>query len=229
MAQKFANAARSTLASSITNVATSLTVATGEGSRFPALSAGDWFYAVLQDATNLEIVKVEARSGDTLSTITRAQQGTTAAAFSAGAVIGLRPTAADMKTPPTGDVVGTTDTQTLSGKTLTALKETKTAPSISAGTLTIDCSAGTVFAVSLNANITTLSFTNVPATGTAFGLTLLFTADGTQRTITWGAAVKWPGGTGPTMTATSGKVDTMVLLTHDGGTTWYAYNAGQNA
>lgn len=113
--------------------------------------------------------------------------------------------------------------------TATGLKETKTAPSISSGTLTIDCSAGNVFAVSLNANITTLSFSNVPSSGTAYGLTLAFTADGTARTITWGSAVKWPGGTAPTLTSTNAKVDTFVLLTYDNGTNWFAFNSGQNA
>ena len=133
------------------------------------------------------------------------------------------------KTAPSGTVVGTTDTQTLTGKTITGVKETKTAPSISAGTLTLDCSSGNVFAVSLNANITTLSFTNVPSSGTAYGLTLALTADGTARTVTWGASVKWPSGTAPTLTSTNAKVDTFILYTHDGGTTWYAFTGGQNA
>lgn len=109
------------------------------------------------------------------------------------------------------------------------VNETKTAPSISAGTLALNCANGNVFAVSLNANITTLSFSNVPTTGTAYALTLSFTADGTARTVTWGAAVKWPGGTAPTLTSTNGKVDTFVLTTWDSGTTWYAFTAGQNA
>lgn len=127
------------------------------------------------------------------------------------------------------DYVTPTGTGTLSGKTITGVKETKTAPAISAGTLTLDCSAGNVFAVSLNANITTLSFTNVPSTGTAYGLTLALTADGTARTVTWGSAVKWPSGTAPTLTSTNAKVDTFILYTHDGGTTWYAFTGGQNA
>lgn len=109
------------------------------------------------------------------------------------------------------------------------LNEKKNAPSISSGTLTLDCSAGNVFAVSLNANITTLTFSNVPASGKAYSLTLSLTADGTARTVTWGSAVKWPGGTAPTLTSTNGKVDTFVMFTHDGGTTWYAFNAGQNS
>lgn len=133
------------------------------------------------------------------------------------------------KTAPSGTVVGTTDTQTLSAKTITGLRETRTAPTISSGTLTLDCSAGNVFNVALNANITTLSFTNVPSSGTAFALTLLLTADGTARTVTWGASVKWPGGTAPTLTSTNGKVDAFVLFTHDGGTNWLAFTGGQNS
>lgn len=118
---------------------------------------------------------------------------------------------------------------TLTTATITGSRETKTAPTISAGTLTLDCSAGNVFAVSLNASITTLSFSNVPTTGTAYALTLSFTADGTARTVTWGSAVKWPSGNAPTLTSTNAKVDTFVLTTWDGGTTWYAFTAGQNA
>ena len=132
------------------------------------------------------------------------------------------------KTAPSGTVVGTSDTQTLTAKTLTGLRETRTTPSISSGTLTLDCSAGNVFAVSLNANITTLTFTNVPSSGTAYGLTLALTADGTARTITWGSAVKWPAGTAPTLTSTNNKVDVFVLTTWDGGTNWYAVVGGQN-
>lgn len=112
---------------------------------------------------------------------------------------------------------------------ITGLDETKTAPTISTNTLTLNCSLGNVFAVSLNANITTLTFSNVPTTGTAYALTLSFTADGTARTVTWGAAVKWPGGTAPTLTSTNAKVDTFVLTTWDAGTTWYAFVAGQNS
>ena len=108
------------------------------------------------------------------------------------------------------------------------LNETKTAPSISTNTLTLNCANGNVFSVSLNANITTLSFTNIPSSSTAFALTLALTANGTAYTITWPAAVKWPGGTAPTLTSTNGKVDTFILTTWDAGTTWYAFVAGQN-
>jgi hypothetical protein len=127
-----------------------------------------------------------------------------------------------------GSVVLSTSPTVTTG-TYTGLNETQTSPSISGGTLTLNCAVGNVFAVALNASVTTLSFTNVPASGKAYALTLSLTANGTAYTITWGAAVKWPGGTAPTLTSTNGKVDTFVLYTYDGGTTWYAFTAGQNA
>lgn len=109
-----------------------------------------------------------------------------------------------------------------------SVRETRTAPTISAGALTLDCSQGSVFQVSLNANITTLTLSNPPASGFAYTMILQFMADGTARTVTWPAAVKWSGGFTPTMTSTNGKVDLFTLTTHDGGTNWYASTVGQN-
>lgn len=94
MGIKVANNANATLAASINSSATSITVTSGQGARFPTLSAGDYFYATLIDVSNnLEIVKVTARSTDVL-TIVRAQESTTARAYSTGDRIELRLTAA---------------------------------------------------------------------------------------------------------------------------------------
>jgi hypothetical protein len=38
----------------------------------------------------------------------------------------------------------------------------------------------------------------------------------------------WPGGTAPTLTSTNGKEDIFSFVTIDGGTTWFAFNGGQN-
>ena len=90
MAVLYTNNANSTLASSITNVATSLSVASGAGALFPNPTSSDYFYCTLDDNNgNIEVVKVTARSTDTL-TITRAQDGTTAKAFNAGVRVELR-------------------------------------------------------------------------------------------------------------------------------------------
>ena len=96
MSIKFANNAHSTLASGINTSATSITVASGHGARFPSLAGSEFFFATLIDSSNnLEIVKVTARSTDVL-TVTRAQESTSAASFSSGDRIELRITAAGL-------------------------------------------------------------------------------------------------------------------------------------
>ena len=98
MTIQFTNNAATTLASGITNVATSLTVASGTGTLFPTPSGALFFYATLQSATNSairEIVKVTARTTDTF-TIVRGQDGTSGTAFSTGDKVELRVTAADL-------------------------------------------------------------------------------------------------------------------------------------
>jgi len=79
------NNASSILAAGITAGATSLTVAVGEGARFPASN----FHITIED----EILKCTTRTGDVL-TVTRAQEGTAAAAHAAGKAVRLNITAA---------------------------------------------------------------------------------------------------------------------------------------
>ena len=94
MGVKVANNAFGTLNAGITSSDTTIVLNAGEGARFPALTAGDYFFATLIDTTNnLEIVKVTARSTDTM-TVVRGQDSTTARAFSTNDRFELRPTAA---------------------------------------------------------------------------------------------------------------------------------------
>jgi hypothetical protein len=107
------------------------------------------------------------------------------------------------------------------GGTLTNLRETLAAPAIGAtNVLTLDFSTGSVFRISVNKNITSVVFTNLPASGTAFMLTLIFDITG-AFTITWPTAIKWPAATSPTLSTTSGQVQIMTLLSTNGGTTFY--------
>jgi hypothetical protein len=106
--------------------------------------------------------------------------------------------------------------------------ETYSTPAISGGTLTLNIENGNVFRVSLNAAITTLTISNPSGTGNACSFTLIFNADGTARAVTWPAAVKWPGGTAPTLTSTASRSDMFVFYTNNAGTTWYAMTAAQN-
>lgn len=91
------NFAVSTLASGISDTDTSLTVQTGDGSKFPdpPFNVVIWdknTYTEPQDDPNVEIARVTAKSNDTF-TITRGQEGTNASSHSAGCRVELNLTA----------------------------------------------------------------------------------------------------------------------------------------
>jgi hypothetical protein len=107
MPAKFTNNATATLAASLSTSSTSVTVTSGQGALFPTLGAGEYFYATLTNSSNnIEIVKITARSSDTL-TATRAQEGTTALTWNAADKLELRITAADLNNFPQLDSVNT--------------------------------------------------------------------------------------------------------------------------
>jgi hypothetical protein len=134
------------------------------------------------------------------------------------------------KTAPSGTVVGTTDTQTLTNKTLTS-------PAVATGTLTnptvtdyvesvvaigntgtsqtIALTSGTVQTATLTGNCT---FTMPTATaGKSF--ILLLKQDGTgSRTATF-TGVKFNAAGAPTITATANKMDILTFVAD--GTNWY--------
>lgn len=81
------NNAATTLAGSITNVATTAILATGSGVEFPSPGAGQFYIGSFKDAATglvTEIVHVTAMSGDTITTMVRAQEGTSALPWAAG-------------------------------------------------------------------------------------------------------------------------------------------------
>lgn len=88
------NFASSTLASSITDSDTEITIQGGDASKFPSPSGGDWAPVVVVDAEgNREIMKCTARASAVL-TVVRGQEGTSALAWDAGDRIDVRATTA---------------------------------------------------------------------------------------------------------------------------------------
>jgi hypothetical protein len=88
----FTNNASTTLSAAISSTsATSISVASS--STFPAPGAGEYFYATIDDGSNIEIVKVTAVSGTTW-TVVRGSDNTTAATFANGTTVQLRAAAA---------------------------------------------------------------------------------------------------------------------------------------
>lgn len=87
---------------------------------------------------------------------------------------------------------------------------------------TIDFSVGNVHKSTLTNNVT-YTFT-APPNGSVVVLKVIQGAG--PYAITWPAAVHWPGGTAPTLTATSGKVDVFTFLYMD--STYYSVTSGQD-
>jgi len=106
--------------------------------------------------------------------------------------------------------------------------ETYAAVTSSSNATTVDCETGNAFSHTLTEN-TTFTFSNPPASGTAFSFSLELIQDASASgfTVTWPTSVDWPSATAPTLTATASAKDVFVFYTRDGGTTWYGFTAGQ--
>jgi hypothetical protein len=121
------------------------------------------------------------------------------------------------------------NSSTVYNPTLQYYNEPYATPSITGNVLTVDLRTAQVFGVTLNSPISTFTISNTPATANrSIGFTLILTADGTARGITWGSPVKWSGGVTPTTTITNGKKDIFTFMTINGGTEWLGFIAGQN-
>lgn len=228
MGLKVANNAYSTLASGITDSATSISVQTGHGARFPTLGGSDYFYATLIDTSNnLEIVKCTARSTDTL-TVVRGQDGTTARAYVSGDRIEMRWNAAVVDALPTRQMA-TADIEDAAityAKVATAAIATaaeyraKTASNLldtnvwdaaalvsltDATTIAVDMSTFINATVTLGGNRTLGQPTSTKVGQTGF---IRIIQDGTgSRTLAYHADWQFSNGTAPTLSTSAGAVD----------------------
>lgn len=201
MAQQFTNNARALLTASITTTATSIVIESAKADLFPVAnvgagslpSANSWFKATLQDATGaVEIVYVRTRTAGSgvLSNVIRAQEGTTAVAFAAGTVIGLRVTAADIQTAL--DLPGASSTfagnNTFSGAN--TFSGINTAPTAAPGTNTTQIAttafsdAAIIAERTATATLTNKSLTSPTLTGTPTAPTAALNTNDTQVATT---------------------------------------------
>lgn len=134
---------------------------------------------------------------------------------------------ATFRTLGTGAQQAAAGNHTHSSLDFTTFTEKSIAIAASTASTSVDLSTGTVFPVNLTAS-TTLAFTNPPASGKAFSFTIVAIQDATGgRSITWPAATKWPQGQQPPQNTTANSVNIYSLLTWDGGSTYYAFLAGE--
>ena len=199
MAQQFTNNARALLTSSITLDATSLVVESTKADLFPVAnvgsgslpSANSWFKVTLQDSSgNVEIVAVRTRTAGSgvFSNVIRGYDGTTARAFVAGTVVGLRITAEDVQTAldlPNQNIVFTGD-NSFSGTNeftgITSFDDIPTAPTAPYGTSNTDLATTAFVQAALQALYpvgsiyTNAGVTTNPATLFGFGTWVAFGA-----------------------------------------------------
>jgi hypothetical protein len=107
-------------------------------------------------------------------------------------------------------------------------KEVYSTIGISSNILTLNLNNGNIFNVLLNANILTITISNIPSSTHNISFTIIFTADGTARAVNWPNTVIWPSGNAPSITSTAGKIDVFSFTSNDGGSTWIGFVGGQN-
>jgi len=206
----FSNNASGALASSITSTGTTITLTTGGGAQFPAISGGNYFYATLTDSSNnLEIVKVTARATDVF-TVVRAQEGTIGRAYAAADKLELRVTAAVMNSLP----------QLAADQTFSGVNTFTTPLAVASGGTGVSTSTGTgavVRAVAPNLDAETYS-TNAAVTaagGTQATATALTADFNVVTTVIAGQGVVLP-------TATAGR---RIIVINRGGNALNVYPA----
>lgn len=221
-----------------------------DNSNWVVINAGANVRKVLSKTTTYSLV---AADGDDVVVLADATSAAwTLSLYTAVGNKGRRVTVKKIDTSVNGITIDPSSTQTVDGVTTRVLArigesltlvsdgsnwqidaqsedETSRTVSISSNVLTLDLQQTTMFSVSLNANITTLTLNNPPASGRVGFFTLLLTADGTPRTISFnGARDKFAGGMTFTPTSTNGKVDILTAFTVNGGTTYFWSVVGQN-
>jgi hypothetical protein len=94
----------------------------------------------------------------------------------------------------------------------------------SSSSLSINMSLGWCVNLTLNANVTSVAFTNWPAANVLGVAVLDITSTGNYTMSGWPATTLWTGGTAPTVTP-SGK-DTLILHSSDGGSNFRGFRSG---
>lgn len=119
MPRLYSNNFSTTLASGISAVDTSFDVASAAG--LPTLAAGDYFHLTIDDGSFIEIVRVDAVVGNTLS-VQRGQESTVQRVFASGSTVELRVTAGSFGAQSVPVAADITYDNTVSGLTAIELQ-----------------------------------------------------------------------------------------------------------
>jgi len=96
-----------------------------------------------------------------------------------------------------------------------------TALTIASGVVSVDCSLGDYFTLAMTANVTSLTFSNVPAAGTGRTLCIDVAQDATGgRTLALPASFKAIGNSDTAIQSAANAKTRIIASTTDGGATW---------
>jgi hypothetical protein len=103
-----------------------------------------------------------------------------------------------------------------------------TALSIATGVVDIDCSLGDYFTLSLTANVTSITFSNLPGSGKGAAIAVRIRQDGTgSRTVALPSSFKAISGSDTAVQSAANAYTILMLTTLDNGTRWeYSMKAG---
>lgn len=137
----------------------------------------------------------------------------------------VSPAGADLVPIVQGGILKTSTVASLAGASSDAVSVLTT----SAGVVNIDCALGTYYTLTLTANVTSITFSNLPAAGHGTSKIIWITQGAGPYTVAWPASFKWKGGVAGTVSVVNGQRDTLGLTSLNSGTAWDAVIANNQS